>query len=73
MNLSFDVTAGRGTNGSGPIGLTLDPCLASSFALSLPGTPSCPGIQWMETWFVSPNLLRPLIVSRINLDFTWGC
>ena len=52
----------------GPMGVLLDPSLASSSASSLPYTPSCPGTHLSSTLWEVPNVLSWSAMSSTSLE-----
>ena len=58
-----------GRNGSGPIGVVLDPSLASESASSFPSTPLCPGTHLSSTLCAVPSEVSWSAMSRTNLEF----
>ena len=57
-----------GRKGSGPMGVLLDPSLASSSASSLQYTPSCPGTHLSSTLWEVPNVLSWSAMSSTSLE-----
>ena len=68
MILLLMIPSGSGRNGSGPMGMLLDPSLASSSASSLPYTPSCPGTHLSSTRWEVPSVLRWSTMSSTILE-----